>query len=203
MPYRLKPNPITGQLDLISDELLSMAASTDPAVNAAVTTAIIDLYNGVIITLTAAGNAQTLQDPTATAAERRFTVVNNDTSTHNIDVNGYTLEPGEAQAFVWDGTAWCSLEAFEGATNTTKLAITGTIAASTNFSVTSSGVDYTKSGDSGDLLASSALFEAAEYIEVMLNGVYMVKGVQVTWQSQTAFQLNSIVDSGDEIIILS
>ena len=92
---------------------------------------------------------------------------------------------------------------YKGSLYTTKLAITGEIAAGTNFSVTSSGTSYTKSGDSGDLLASSALFEAGEHISILLNGVYMVKGVQATWQSQAAFQLNIIVDSGDEIIILS
>lgn len=92
---------------------------------------------------------------------------------------------------------------YKGSLYTTRLDITGEIVAGTNFSVTASGVSYTKSGDSGDLLASSALFEGAEHISILLNGVYMIKGVQVTWQSQTAFQLNIIVDSGDEIIILS
>lgn len=85
----------------------------------------------------------------------------------------------------------------------TRLDITGEIAAGTNFSVTSSGVSYTKSGDNGDLLSSAALFEDAGLIIILLNGVYMIKGVQVTWQSQTAFRLNIIVDNGDELIILS
>lgn len=184
---------------------LNMTKVTDPAENAAVTTEIIDEYDGVVITLTAAGNAQVLQDPTDVTEGKRFTAVNNDTSTHNANINGYVLEPGWAQIFIWDETAWCvyEVEGAKGATKTTKLAITGEIAAGTNFSVTSSGVNYTKSGDSGDLLASAALFEAAEYITVLLNGVYMIKGVQAVWQSQTAFRLNIIVDSGDEIIILS
>lgn len=180
-----------------------MATVTDPAIDEAVTTAIIDDYSGVIITLTGAGNAQTLQSPTIITGGKQFTVINNDASTNSININGYTLEPGEAQGFTWDGTAWCSLEAFEGATNTTRLDVTGEIAAGTNFSVTSSGASYTKSGDDGSLQGSSALFEAAEYIAVFLNGVYQIKGVQATWQSQTSFQLNIIVDSGDEIIIVS
>lgn len=188
---------------IIAPEELTLYKITNPAVDAAVTASIVDNYEGVLITLSAGGSAQTIANPTDTIANKRFTVVNNDTSTHSIDINGYTLEPGEAQAWIWDGTAWCALEAFEGATNTTKLAVTDTIAVSTTFSVTSSGVNYTKSGDSGDLLASAALFQAAEYIEVMLNGVYMIKGSNITWQSQTSLQLDVIVDNGDEIIILS
>ena len=93
--------------------------------------------------------------------------------------------------------------AHKTAKRTTRLDITGEIAASTNFSTTSSGTSYTKSGDDGNLRGSAALFEAAEYIAILLNGVYQIKGVQATWQSQTSFQLNTIVDSGDEIIILS
>lgn len=89
------------------------------------------------------------------------------------------------------------------AKRTTQIDVTGEIAAGTNFSTTSSGVSYTKSGDDGNLRGSAALFAAAEYIAIMLNGVYQIKGVQATWVSQTSFTLNIIVDSGDEIIILS
>ena len=87
--------------------------------------------------------------------------------------------------------------------NITELNITGKIDAGTNFSVTSNGISYTKSGDDGDLLISAALFEDAGLIVVFLNGVYMIKGVQAIWQTQTSFQLDVIVDNGDEIIILS
>lgn len=87
--------------------------------------------------------------------------------------------------------------------NTTILTIVGEIAAGVDFSTTSSGISYTKSEDDGDLKASAALFKAAEFIIIMLNGVYMIKGTHAIWQSQTSFQLNTIVDSGDEIIILS
>ena len=86
---------------------------------------------------------------------------------------------------------------------TTILTVTGQIAAGTNFSVTSSGANYTMSGDAGDLLASAALFNAAASISVFLNGAYLTKSTDVTWQSSTTFQLNVIVDNGDEIIILS
>ena len=80
--------------------------STDPATNAAVTTAIVDAYSGVVITLTAAGNAQTIEAPTITTATKKFWVINNDTSSDNIEVNGIVLEPGQSQAFLWDGDAW-------------------------------------------------------------------------------------------------
>ena len=84
----------------------SMTTVTDPAINAAVTTVIIDAYTGTIITLTGAGNAQTLQDPTVVTAGKIFTVVNDDTSTNSIVVNGFTITPGEGQSFIWDGSAW-------------------------------------------------------------------------------------------------
>lgn len=91
----------------------SMTTAADPASSTATTTANVNQYTGVIITLTAAGNAQTIEDPTNTTAGRRFIVVNNDTSTDNIDVNGITLEPGEAQQYIWDGSAWIAVEAVD------------------------------------------------------------------------------------------
>ena len=59
---------------------------------------------------------------------------------------------------------------------TTILAVTGTIAAGTNFSVTSSGVNYTKTGDDGNLQASDEIFQAQERIMIFCNGVYQRKG---------------------------
>lgn len=85
-------------------------AITDPALNAAVTTAKVDAYGGTVITLTAAGNNQTLQDPTATGTVKEFWVVNAGDSTDPIDVIGgsatITLQPGEAQKFIWDKVGW-------------------------------------------------------------------------------------------------
>jgi hypothetical protein len=83
---------------------------TNPAVSAAVTTAILDAYGTVIITLTAVGNAQTLQSPTITTAGKLFTVVNNDTSNNAIAVNGITIPIGKAQTWIWDGTAWVEVD---------------------------------------------------------------------------------------------
>ena len=85
--------------------------SADPAVNAAVSTAIVNANDGVIITLTAAGNAQTIQDPTATAIQKEFIVANDETSTDSITVNSVVIGVGEAQKYFWDGTAWLTLEA--------------------------------------------------------------------------------------------
>ncbi|MFA5150700.1 MAG: hypothetical protein WC433_07340 [Candidatus Omnitrophota bacterium] len=88
----------------------NFTTSTDPATNAAVTTAIVNSYNGVVVTLTAAGNTQTLQSPTTTATIRKFMVINNDTSNNSLSVVAnsvtFTLTAGEGQCFLWDGTAW-------------------------------------------------------------------------------------------------
>jgi hypothetical protein len=88
----------------------TFTVSTNPALNAAVTTAIVDAYNGVVVTLSAAGNTQTLQNPTTMATIRKFMVINNDTSNNNLSVVAnsvtFTLTPGEGQCFLWDGSAW-------------------------------------------------------------------------------------------------
>lgn len=87
-----------------------VATSTDPAINAAVSTAIVDGYDGVLITTTTTGNAQTIQAPT-NANSKVFFVSNNDTSTDPIVVNGYTIAIGTGAQFYFDGTAWLKIEA--------------------------------------------------------------------------------------------
>ena len=88
----------------------SMYAVTDPATSAATATSIVDVYGGTVVTLTGAGNTQTLATPSSTSAGKIFTVVNNDTSTNNLSVVAnsvtFTIAPGKALSFVWDGTAW-------------------------------------------------------------------------------------------------
>jgi len=88
----------------------NFTTSTDPLTNAAVTTAIVNAYNGVVVTLTGAGNTQTIQNPTTTATIRKFMVINNDTSNNNLSVIAnsvtFVLTPGEGQCFLWDGSAW-------------------------------------------------------------------------------------------------
>jgi len=85
---------------------LPFTSVTDPAVDAAVTTAIIDLNSGTVITLTAAGNSQTLGAPSDTTAGRKFFVVNNDTSADAIIINGTSLSSGRYIELRWDGDAW-------------------------------------------------------------------------------------------------
>jgi len=87
---------------------LKTTTITDPATNAAVTTDILDTYSWVIITTTGASNAQTLQTPTNTDKIKRFSVVNNDTSTNAITVNWASLAAWEVRYFIWDGSAWNS-----------------------------------------------------------------------------------------------
>jgi hypothetical protein len=96
--------------------LTDMTTSSDPAVNAAVTTVIIDTYDGVVISLTAGGNVQTLQTPTITNPGNTFVVVSSDGNGANtITVNGVVLNAGDAQWFIWDGAAWDTVSAVTAA----------------------------------------------------------------------------------------
>lgn len=121
------PTPPTGDTELfinVTDKLLTLRqddgtlvtfkvdlpfdAITDPATDAAVTTAIIDDNDGIVITTTTAGNDQTLASPTDTTAGKRFLVINNDTSTNSISINSTILPPANFIEFVWDGDTWIS-----------------------------------------------------------------------------------------------
>lgn len=88
-------------------------------------------------------------------------------------------------------------------TRTTRIEITGYIADLTTFSITSSGANYTKSGDDGNLKISESVFNESEPIMFFLNGVYLYKGTEVNWVSEFSFNLSSPVDNGDNIYILS
>ena len=93
---------------------LDATTVTDPGANAAVSTAIVDEYGGVIITLTGAGNAQVLQAPTDTSKTKRFVVVTDDSNGANeVEVNGITMSAGEAQRFIWEGSAWVAVTAVD------------------------------------------------------------------------------------------
>jgi len=85
---------------------LKTTSVTDPWVNEAVSTTILDTYSGVIITTTTTGNAQTLQSPTNTTEVKRFSIINNDTSTDSITVNGVEIWAWEVWYFIWDWSAW-------------------------------------------------------------------------------------------------
>jgi len=93
-------------LSSIASTGLGFTTSTNPTTNAAVTTSNIDNFDGVVITLTTTGNSQTLQNPTDTTTGKNFVVMNNDTSTDTIEVNGETLAIGKFILLYWDGTTW-------------------------------------------------------------------------------------------------
>jgi hypothetical protein len=88
-------------------------------------------------------------------------------------------------------------------TKTTKLSITGSKPVSSVYSVTSGGPGYEKTGDDGDLGTTEVAFNASCSLFVFLNGLNLSKGVQVIRLSPTTFQLEAIVDNGDELLILS
>jgi len=82
---------------------------TDPASSTAVATSVIDSYWSVLITTTTTGSAQTIWDPTNTTKTKRFTVMNNDTSSDSITVNWTTLGTWEAEEWAWDWTVWAKI----------------------------------------------------------------------------------------------
>ena len=81
----------------------------NPGVNAAVSTAKIDGWYGVYITLTEEGNNQTLQIPTDRTAGRNYVVkVNSLDGDFSIIVNGFEISDGEHRGFTWNGEAWAT-----------------------------------------------------------------------------------------------
>lgn len=96
----------------MKEKKLVFVPATDPALNAATTTAIINDYDGVVIALTAAGNSQTLSAPTAATKAKTFIVTVTGTSgafSTPVVYGGGTIyiHAYESQVFVWDGAAWC------------------------------------------------------------------------------------------------
>ena len=89
------------------------------------------------------------------------------------------------------------------AIRTTRLTINDYIVGGTSFAINSSGVNYTKSGDTGDLGSSSSIFNNTEHIQIFLNGVSLIKGSDVVWLSSVSFSLLDAVDDEDDIIVLS
>lgn len=91
-----------------------------------------------------------------------------------------------------------------GASGTsTLLSVTGSKVSGSVYSITSSGVNYTKSGDDGLFQDNAVTFNATTGITVSVNGVIQYKGVHVLWNSATSFILNLAVDNGDEILIIA
>ena len=110
---------VESRLDLALAEMnakiipnLPFASLTDPVLNA-ITENMVSNYGGVTITLTGAGNSQTLPAPSNPALFYHFTIINNDTSTNDINIVGsstVTVQPGKAIQEVWDGTAWITID---------------------------------------------------------------------------------------------
>jgi hypothetical protein len=99
---------------LTANSTLPMDTQTDPLVDTALVTAVLDAYSGVIILTTGAGADQTFGVPTNTDPGSRFWVVNDDSSTHSFDVIGartITIDPGEAEQYMYDGDAWIHITA--------------------------------------------------------------------------------------------
>jgi len=88
------------------------------------------------------------------------------------------------------------------ANNITRLSITGSNATAFVYSGIASGVNYTFSGKDANFSSRASVFNLAE-TQIYFNGVYMIKGVDVVWASQTTFTLNHHADNTDEIIIVS
>lgn len=80
---------------------------TDPATNIVGSTANVDSFEGIIVTLTTTANSQTLQTPTiTTTGSRQYTVINNDTSTDTLTIDTVVIEIGQAIKFVYDASVW-------------------------------------------------------------------------------------------------
>lgn len=127
----------------------SFTTSTDPAIDAAVSTAIIDGYVGVVITLSTTGNAQTLEDPTVTTAGKTFTVSNASTSTDSITVNTVDISAGESQIYIWDGDSWSTASGID-ATHVDNIPAGNIVA--TNVQDAVNELDTEKVAKSGDIM---------------------------------------------------
>jgi hypothetical protein len=78
----------------------SYTAKTDPALNA-ISVSDVDNFIGCAITLTGAGNSQTLPTPTVTSRYHFFTVVNDSVLDFDISINDVILESKESTKFIW------------------------------------------------------------------------------------------------------
>ena len=114
MPSSDLMGPITWLGGVGAGGLVDMDTMTDPLLDTALTTAKLDTYHGVIITAATTSFDQTFGAPTTTTPGKRYWVINNDTSALSFDVIGartITIDPGEAEQFMWDGDAWIHITA--------------------------------------------------------------------------------------------
>lgn len=78
---------------------------------------------------------------------------------------------------------------------------TGFISALTVIDINSNGSEYSTSGDTANLKTSELEFNDTNYVIVRLNGVVLVKGTQVIWDSQDELHLFVPIVGGDELTI--
>jgi len=71
-----------------------------------ITQTIINENSWVVITTTTTWSTITLANPSNLAEDKRFTVINNDTSTHTVIVHNMPIPPWTSKYFLWDWTAW-------------------------------------------------------------------------------------------------
>lgn len=95
------------------------------------------------------------------------------------------------------------LDGVGGATKTTLLTLIAGVPANTLFSVIASSGYYTKTLDDGYLGEDQDAFIAEEHIQVYLNGLNLIKGSEVLWETPTSFKISSILDIDDIIKVLS
>lgn len=86
---------------------------------------------------------------------------------------------------------------------TTLLTAIRKIAAGVTFFTDSSGANYIKEGDDGDLRDGPDAFKKTEQLQIYLNGSNLVKGEQVMWSSKWSFVFGFGMDPGDSIKIIS
>lgn len=116
--------PDSRKMTLVNAKKGLLTTVTDPAMDAATSTAIIDANDGIVITTTTTANDQTLQTPTDTTTGKRFTVINDASSTDIILVDTQAIQIGDMMQFEWEGTAWVTNKE---ATNLTNLLGTGVL----------------------------------------------------------------------------
>ncbi len=153
---------------------------TDPALNS-ITQSMVDTKGGVVITLTAAGNDQTLPTPTDISIAHQFVVINNDTSTNNIDIIGgvtVTLQPGEKVDFIYDGTAWIASEAsglwLDDGTNLTPQDTTRNVVVSSGKIGIGTTTPQTTLDVNGSVSMKRTVTGAADYNPSILTDDYLI-----------------------------
>lgn len=89
------------------------------------------------------------------------------------------------------------------ASRTTILVITVDSPAGTSFFTNSSGTNYIKSGDDGDLRISGTDFLNDKIVQFYLNGANLIKSEHISWTGQYSFNFGFGTSKDDWIKIIS